>query len=46
MTDYSQFAHDRSRPQKKDDDEEDPLEKMLEKTGCLEQHYAVQVSCC
>ena len=34
-------GHDRSRPEVVD--EEDPLEKMLTKTGCIELHYAVQV---
>ena len=27
-------------------EEEDPLESMLKKTGCLEKHYEVQVSNC
>lgn len=26
-----------------DEDEEDPVEAMISKTGCLEKHYAVQV---
>lgn len=26
-----------------DDDEEDPVEAMISKTGCLEKHYAIQV---
>lgn len=25
-----------------DEDEEDPVEAMISKTGCLEKHYAVQ----
>lgn len=25
-----------------DDDEVDPVEEMIKKTGCLEKHYAVQ----
>ena len=25
-----------------DDDEDDPVDKMLKKAGCLEQHYKVQ----
>ncbi|XP_041469341.1 cytochrome c oxidase assembly factor 4 homolog, mitochondrial-like [Lytechinus variegatus] len=32
--------HVRSRPDP--DDEEDPVEKMISQTGCLELHYAVQ----
>lgn len=32
--------HNRVRPA--DDDEDDPVEKMLKKSGCLELHYAVQ----
>ena len=35
------LGHDRSR--KIDDDEEDPVENMMKKTGCLEKHYIVQV---
>ena len=31
-------AHNRSTPL----DEDDPVEKMLRKAGCLEKHYAVQ----
>lgn len=34
--------HDRSRPDP--DDEEDPVDKMIKDTGCLELHYAVQVN--
>ena len=34
-------AHDRTRPEVVD--EEDPVEKMLMKTGCIDLHYAVQV---
>jgi len=26
-----------------DDDEEDPVDKMMEKLGCAEQHYQVQL---
>ena len=26
-----------------EDDEEDPVEAMMKKTGCLEKHYTVQV---
>lgn len=37
-------GHDRSRPQTNNDEVEDPLEKMLDKTGCKELHYLVQVS--
>lgn len=38
-------GHDRSRPQTNNEEEiEDPLEKMLDKTGCKELHYLVQVS--
>ena len=32
-------AHDRSRA----DDDDDPVETMIKKTGCLEHHYKVQV---
>eukprot|EP00057_Strongylocentrotus_purpuratus_P002373 XP_003724396.1 PREDICTED: cytochrome c oxidase assembly factor 4 homolog, mitochondrial-like [Strongylocentrotus purpuratus] len=32
--------HDRSRPDP--DEEEDPVDKMIKDTGCLELHYAVQ----
>lgn len=27
-----------------EDEFEDPVERMLKKTGCLEKHYSVQVS--
>ena len=36
------MGHDRSR-KIDDDDEEDPVENMMKKTGCLEKHYIVQV---
>ncbi|XP_013777141.1 cytochrome c oxidase assembly factor 4 homolog, mitochondrial-like [Limulus polyphemus] len=39
------MGHDRTRrPQLniEDEEEDDPVEKMLKKTGCLELHYAVQ----
>lgn len=37
--------HRRSRVAEQDeDDEEDPVETMIAKTGCLEKHYAIQVS--
>ncbi len=35
----SPSPHDRSR---KDDDEDDPVEQMISRTGCAELHYAVQ----
>ena len=40
----SKDPHDRSaRIQKHDDDDdEDPMDKMLKKAGCLEKHYEVQ----
>lgn len=38
MTSFN--PHNRQRPAVDDDD--DPVEKMLKKTGCLELHYAVQ----
>ena len=39
------MGHDRSRPPpKEDDEEEDPVDKMLDKSGCKELHFAVQVS--
>ncbi|XP_040005748.1 cytochrome c oxidase assembly factor 4 homolog, mitochondrial [Xiphias gladius] len=34
----SPSPHDRSRK----DDEDDPVERMISRTGCAEQHYAVQ----
>ena len=38
----AEMKHDRSRrPQS--EDEEDPVENMIKKTGCIELHYAVQV---
>lgn len=36
--------HNRNRSPSQDEDEEDPVEAMISKTGCLEKHYAVQVS--
>ena len=38
--------HRRQRaPRAQDEDEdEDPVEAMISKTGCLEKHYAVQVT--
>ncbi|XP_070700074.1 cytochrome c oxidase assembly factor 4 homolog, mitochondrial [Pempheris klunzingeri] len=35
----SPSPHDRSR---KDEDEDDPVERMISRTGCAELHYAVQ----
>ncbi|XP_033834311.1 cytochrome c oxidase assembly factor 4 homolog, mitochondrial [Periophthalmus magnuspinnatus] len=32
-------AHSRRRP---DEDEDDPVDRMITRTGCGEQHYAVQ----
>lgn len=32
-----------SKPSPTHDDVEDPVEKMLKKTGCMELHYQVQV---
>ena len=37
------MGHDRTRKEKQEDEEEDPVETMLKKTGCIEKHYAVQV---
>lgn len=34
--------HRRSRVERDEDDEEDPVEAMISKTGCLEKHYAIQ----
>ncbi|GFN98919.1 coiled-coil-helix-coiled-coil-helix domain-containing protein 8 [Plakobranchus ocellatus] len=34
--------HDRTVKPKEDDDVEDPVETMINKTGCLQLHYAVQ----
>lgn len=28
-----------------EEDDEDPVTRMLNKTGCIEKHYAVQVIC-
>ena len=40
----SRMGHDRSRPTRTvDEDDDDPVETMIKKTGCLEEHYAVQV---
>ena len=41
----SDDPHNRSRQVKKHDDadEEDPVDKMMEKIGCGEQHYQVQL---
>ena len=39
------MGHDRSpRTKPTDDEEEDPLETMLKKTGCIDLHYKVQVA--
>jgi cytochrome c oxidase assembly factor 4 len=36
-------GHDRSiKPKDIDDDEDNPVEAMINKTGCLQLHYAVQ----
>lgn len=35
----SPSPHDRSR---KDEDEDDPVDRMITRTGCAELHYAVQ----
>lgn len=35
-------GHDRSR-RPNDEEEDDPVEAMLKRTGCAELHYAVQV---
>jgi len=36
--------HNRARQVKKnEDDDEDPVDKMMEKIGCGEQHYQVQL---
>ncbi len=39
------FGHNYTRPQSKpsDDEIEDPLELMLNKTGCKELHFELQV---
>ena len=37
-------AHDRSiKKHTQEDEDDDPVECMLRKAGCLEQHYSVQV---
>ncbi|XP_035621767.1 cytochrome c oxidase assembly factor 4 homolog, mitochondrial [Oncorhynchus keta] len=39
----SPSPHDRSRrPGDQDQDEEDPVDQMISRTGCGELHYAVQ----
>jgi len=39
----SNDPHNRQKHlQKDEEDEEDPVEKMLEKVGCAQEHYAVQ----
>ncbi|XP_046545298.1 cytochrome c oxidase assembly factor 4 homolog, mitochondrial-like [Haliotis rubra] len=35
-------GHDRSRRPSEEEEEDDPVETMLKKTGCAELHYAVQ----
>jgi len=35
-------AHNRTVPAHSDADSDDPVESMLRKAGCLEQHYAIQ----
>lgn len=35
----SSSPHDRSR---KDEEEDDPVDRMISRTGCAELHYAVQ----
>jgi hypothetical protein len=42
MSDSNPPGHVRTRLP---DDIEDPVEKMLERTGCSKQHYALQVTC-
>jgi hypothetical protein len=37
-------GHDWSRKPVSDDDEEDPVITMIEKTGCIEYHYKIQVT--
>lgn len=37
----SSNPHNRIRPAEEDEDD-DPVEKMLKKSGCLDLHYAVQ----
>ena len=37
------MSHDRSRKSEVDE-EEDPVEAMIKKTGCIEKHYKVQVN--
>ncbi|XP_064838540.1 cytochrome c oxidase assembly factor 4 homolog, mitochondrial [Oncorhynchus masou masou] len=38
----SPSPHDRSRRPSDDQDEEDPVDQMISRTGCGELHYAVQ----
>ena len=37
------MGHDWTRKAKSEEEEEDPVESMIKKTGCIEKHYAVQV---
>ena len=37
------MGHDRTRKQVEEDEEEDPVEKMIKKTGCIDLHYKTQV---
>lgn len=39
MADHHRRSHNTV---KDNDDEEDPVESMISKTGCLEKHYAIQ----
>ncbi|XP_077869185.1 uncharacterized protein LOC102809848 [Saccoglossus kowalevskii] len=43
-TGFGGVGHGRSRkaPHADDDEEEDPVETLLDKTGCAKYHYAVQ----
>ncbi|XP_041353660.1 cytochrome c oxidase assembly factor 4 homolog, mitochondrial-like [Gigantopelta aegis] len=36
------LGHDRTRRPKEEDDDEDPVDSMINRTGCAELHWAVQ----
>ncbi len=40
---HSAGGKEHHTPQEEDDLDDDPVERMLKKTGCLQKHYSVQV---
>lgn len=36
-------GHNRTTKSLDDNEDDDPVERMLRKAGCLEQHYSIQV---